>query len=183
MIPARTQNALRWTQNDQNPFRRPSTRWQFYPDIWQSHKLCEKIEKCVSCIFLAVFEWYLYFRDPGLWTFISQRWSLLQREIQETLFLVPKTPNYLLSLKSWNPCIPKSISINGNLALIRALYVSGGLAMRILQCLFVLPCWCCRVQELLTIVARQGSSQSTSCHRLPEAPRPRVILKMRPWSW
>ena len=34
--------------------------------------------------------------------------------------------------KSWKPLIPKSISINGNLALIRALYVSGGPMVKIL---------------------------------------------------
>ena len=38
-----------------------------------------------------------------------------------------KTAIFTFSQKSQKPFIPKSMSINRNLALIRALYVSGGL--------------------------------------------------------
>ena len=43
------------------------------------------------------------------------------------LFLDPKLRFSCLPKQSRKPCVPKSMSIDGNLALIRALYVSGGL--------------------------------------------------------
>ena len=70
------------------PSRRPSARWQFYPDIGEFRKILQQIGKyvwpCLAffCICFGIF-------DPGICIFISKRSDLLQQEMQETCLWTP----------------------------------------------------------------------------------------------
>ena len=70
--------------------------------------------------------WYFW---PWKITLTSERSTLVQRAIQEACF-GPQTPISISPPKSRKPFIPKSISIHGNLAWTRALYVLGGLILK-----------------------------------------------------
>ena len=63
---------------------------------------------------------------PGIWIFTFKRWVCFNEKFRKPFFW-GRSSYFHFPPTSQKPCIPNSISINGNLALTRALYVSGGL--------------------------------------------------------
>ena len=88
-----------------------------YPQI---PEFLDKFESAWQFVFLCFFDsFYL-----GIWTFISGRSILVQRQIQEAC-LDPKQ-KWPFCPKIPKPFIPQEICIKGHLAWIMALHVSGG---------------------------------------------------------